>query len=102
MTILRALVLVRLAPAQAEVGEQGAIEVGLGVGRRQQLLAGEDGVGAGEEGERLRLARDGQPPCAEADHRSRQYDAGNGDRANPLEGIERRLAFERRAVYGDE
>ena len=82
---------------QSEALEQPPIGRGVGIARRQQLLAVEDRVRAGEEAQRLQLVAEIAAARGQPDVRPRHQDPRDGDAAHELERIERRGVGERRA-----
>src|SRR6185295_7676868 len=83
----------------SEAREKLLVVGDIGVSGRQQLLAVENRVGAGEEAQRLQLIAHLAAPCGEAHVCFRHQDARNRDRAHELQGIESRGAIEWRARY---
>ena len=71
-----------------------------GIAGRQQLVAVEDRVGAGEEAQRLHRVAQLAPAGRQPHHRLRHRDARDGDRAHELERIERRVAAEAASCSG--
>ena len=89
-------------PSEAELLEEHLIGRELGVGRREQLVAVEDRVGARHEHHRLLRLGEREPTRREADHRARQHDARGRDHAPHVPDGRRLHAAERRAVDRDE
>ena len=74
---------VYLAAAVPEDVQGHVVDLGSGVARGEQPIAGEDRIGAGQEAERLRGIRHAFATCRQPDHRPRHRDAGDGDGAIP-------------------
>jgi autotransporter-associated beta strand protein len=81
----------------AEFGHEGAVAVFAVVFLGEELVAGEDGVGAGEKAERLGLIGHFHAARRESDVGGGQDDAGGGDHADEFDGVDGGLVGERGA-----
>mmetsp|Transcript_18425 Transcript_18425/g.56079 ORF Transcript_18425/g.56079 Transcript_18425/m.56079 type:complete len:404 (-) Transcript_18425:208-1419(-) len=81
---------VGLEALQPKEVEERLVRRKLGVRRRQELVAVEDGVRAGHEHERLFAGRELEAPCREAHHGLGQDDARGRDHPYHLEDVHRR------------
>ena len=81
--------------AQPQLGEQRAIGVDVGIAGREQAVAVEDRVRAGEEAQRLHRVAELAAARGQPHHRLRHRDARDRDRAHELERIERGFAVQR-------
>ena len=84
----------RFEVGHAKLGDEGAVLVFAGVFLGEEFVAGENGVGAGEEAEGLGLIREFDASCGEADEAGGHEDARGGDHTDELEGVDGRLLGE--------
>jgi len=78
-------------------GEQRVVLIHPGVAGGEELLAIEDRIGAGDEAQDLRLARQKRAPRGQAHARLRHNDSRRRDHAHKVERVERGLMRERRS-----
>ncbi len=83
-----------VAGVEPQLREQRAVGVDVGVAGRQQLVAVEDRVRAGEEAQRLDGVAQLAPARRQPHHGLRHRDPRDGDRAHEIERVERGGAAE--------
>ena len=95
-------VLLALFRLDAEAGEQLHVLIRLRVAGGQELLSIKDGIGAGEEGQRLHLLVHLLAAGRQAHVRFGHHDAGNGQHADEVEGVNILLVRQRGTLHLDQ